>query len=195
MKFLIKSFIIFIILFYYSCISNSNEHNVLEDDFEIKTDYGNHTKFIFTTGNILEGGNNKGDDFNHLSFDFSQTISSDTSYMIIVVAAAVNILDIKKDTSLFILLDSSVLTFESIGGEAKLSYERNRLDDFIFPNSGFQYQKELALYEIPKNLLSSISNAKNVKIKIYGSNSSREYYFGKNNFKNIKEFMKIISIK
>lgn len=165
---------IFLPLFF-SCTASYKNYQ----DYEVKTTYDEFEK---RDRNVLVW-NLVNANVNYLNVTLiniydHKNKTSETSLEI--VYSAEDWLFIKEDNSLSILIDGEKYDYNTIGNVVRNTDK----------NYNKVYTIERAFYDVPKDILYKIANAKSVKVKVSGNPYFVTGEFTKKNYENFKRFLK-----
>jgi len=136
-----------------------------------------HDKSDFYTADSMTG-NLLGGRLNH-ELNAARVSAKDGTvhYALGVYYYGTNWMSIKPGESLILLIDGEQI---NVKGQGSQSYRKTLENGMV---------SELAKYAVTPKLLKKIASAKQVKVKIIGSDLVAEKYFTKTNFENFKQFV------
>ena len=166
-KLILLCLVLLLIPVFYNCSTIFYRVEIIHDEFDDYTIYK-------MQGNLLSGGNFTG---SVIALNIQKFINKENeiSYQLVVIYVHSNWLFIKKNESLILLIDGERIGFSGEGS----STHREVLSTLV---------REIAYYEITKENLIKLINAKEIKVKIIGDQYYVERYFSEDNFNNFKNF-------
>lgn len=173
-EFKLKAFLIVLVVLT-SCSSLIPPHNyygviIQRDDFNSNTIYRMH-------GNTLAGGSSWGGTGVNINLQLMVTDNGDSLLNIIAVYASMSWIFIQRGESLILLVDGERIAFSGEGSAA----HRDVLTGAVV--------LEKAWYDITKEQINMILNAKEVRVKLTGRTLFIERHFGNNNTLRFKQFV------